>query len=311
MGTLLPNSQGIGEVNDANTTFGTLDLGGASTQIAFYVPSQNMLEGLYKLQLGGQKQWNVYTKSFLQFGVVSARLRHHNSIADAAVASLAKKLGKGTPITPDTKISAVNYCFHSGYTEQVTDTSGRFHVQLNGPSNSDESQLSKCRDSIMPLMQKELDSFCDKVYHGDCSIAGAYQPPIPTGRHGHFIGQSSYKYPWNILMLPKTATLTEFENKAVDVCKFTFAEMMVYYETNNLNNGNADKLSDFLPYYCFLSGYVLTLLEDGYRFDKNQTLTVMDEVNGHKVSTDNLVLILCYINFTFCLGGMGLRCYFI
>lgn len=53
---------------------GTLDLGGASTQIAFFVPSLDIQEGLFKLQLGGQKQWNVYTKSFLQFGIVSARL---------------------------------------------------------------------------------------------------------------------------------------------------------------------------------------------------------------------------------------------
>lgn len=260
MGTLLPNSHGIGEVHDANTTYGTLDLGGASTQIAFYVPSQNMLEGLYKLQLGGQKQWNVYTKSFLQFGVVSARLRHHSLLADIAVAKLAKKLGK-SPITPDMKISAVNYCFHAGYGEPVTDSTGQYQVQLTGPTSSDDLQLQKCRDSILPLMKKDLDSFCNQVYHGDCSVAGAYQPPIPTGKHGHFIGQSSYKYPWNILMLPKTATLFEFENRAVDVCKFSFAEMMVYYETNNLNNGNADKLSDFLPYYCFLSSYVLTLLE--------------------------------------------------
>ena len=52
-------------------TFGTVDLGGSSAQIAFFVPSQDISEGLFKFQLGGQKHWNVYTKSFLQFGWVS------------------------------------------------------------------------------------------------------------------------------------------------------------------------------------------------------------------------------------------------
>jgi Golgi nucleoside diphosphatase len=67
-GTLLQASHGLGEVKGVNTTFGTIDLGGASTQIAFYLPSQDILDGLYKLQIGGQREWNVYTKSFLQFG---------------------------------------------------------------------------------------------------------------------------------------------------------------------------------------------------------------------------------------------------
>ena len=33
-------------------------------------------ENLFRLQIGGQKHWNVYTKSFLSFGHNSARERH-------------------------------------------------------------------------------------------------------------------------------------------------------------------------------------------------------------------------------------------
>lgn len=39
-GTLLLDSQGSGEASPTNGTLGTVDLGGASTQIAFFVPSQ-------------------------------------------------------------------------------------------------------------------------------------------------------------------------------------------------------------------------------------------------------------------------------
>lgn len=57
-----------------------------------------------------------------------------------------------------------------------------------------------------------------------------------------------------------SATLAQFEDKSAALCRFSFAEVMGYYESNSLNAGG-DKLSDFLPYYCFMSGYVLTLLE--------------------------------------------------
>ena len=49
-GTLLPNSAGTGTAS-SNNTWGTIDLGGASLQIAFYVPSQDISENLFKLQI--------------------------------------------------------------------------------------------------------------------------------------------------------------------------------------------------------------------------------------------------------------------
>jgi Golgi nucleoside diphosphatase len=255
MGTLLPNSAGLGEISNVNHTYGTLDLGGASTQIAFYVPSQDIMEGLYKLQIGGQKAWNCYAKSFLTFGVVSARLRHLTILVDDFYSTITSN--NGNVMTN----RAINYCFHSGYSEQVHDSTGARTLEVAGPSSSgDQDQLTKCRISIQPLLEKELSKLCDEVFHGDCSIGGAYQPPIPTGDHGHFIGQSTYKYPWAFLQLPKTATLAQFETQAKRLCAMSFAEMMIYYENAHIDFGN-DKVTDFLPYYCFLSGYVLTLLE--------------------------------------------------
>lgn len=261
MGTLLPNSQGIGEVtDDVNSTYGTLDLGGASTQIAFFVPSQDISEGLYKLQLGGQKQWNVYTKSFLQFGVNSARLRHTQTLVDNHITSIG---GLNTAINSNTRYSVINQCYPSGYSEIAQDSTGTLTVDLTGPPTEHTGQLTACRASLKPLMEREVGKFCDKVYHGDCSIAGAYQPPVPTGEHGHFIGTSSYKYPWSFLQLPKTATLDALAEKSINICAMNLGELNFYYQTNfnSQPGGDMDKLGDQLPYYCFLSSYVLTLLE--------------------------------------------------
>lgn len=255
MGTLLPNSQGIGEVENVNSSYGTLDLGGASTQIAYYVPSQDILEGLYKLQLGGQKSWNVYTKSFLQFGIVSARLRFVNYLVDKYIEAHPEVLAEDT-----SKVKIENPCFHSGYSEVAKDSSGEHSFEMVGPDDPLPNQLVTCRTALVPLLEITTNSFCDRVFHGDCSITGTYQPPLPTGDHGHFIGTSAYVYPWSFLMLPTTASLIELEGRAKEVCQFSFSEVMIYYENHDFTVDN-EKTSGLLPYYCFLSSYVLTLLE--------------------------------------------------
>ena len=47
-------------------------------------PEQDVLANLFKLQIGAAKHWNVYTHSFLYFGLESARLRMFSNLAAAA-----------------------------------------------------------------------------------------------------------------------------------------------------------------------------------------------------------------------------------
>ncbi|CAN0437084.1 unnamed protein product, partial [Ectocarpus sp. 8 AP-2014] len=80
-GELLALSEGVGTaMSSGNMTVGTLDLGGASTQISFFKSDQDILANLFKLQIGAEKHWNVYTHSFLQFGLNSARARMHTKV---------------------------------------------------------------------------------------------------------------------------------------------------------------------------------------------------------------------------------------
>jgi len=74
-GTLIRNSEGYGSVLGPNVTYGMLEMGGASTQIAYFEPHGDVMANLFKLQIGAAKHWNVYVHSFLYFGVNGAYAR--------------------------------------------------------------------------------------------------------------------------------------------------------------------------------------------------------------------------------------------
>ncbi len=272
MGDLIQPLQNQKNIHDSisthTRTYGVLDLGGASTQIAFYVPSQEILEGLYKFQIGGRKHWNIYTKSFLQFGHESIRNRHMKDITTQAIQS---KPNTGIAITP---------CLHSAYSEIYYNAVGQKEVSVSGPNIPSSDQFNKCMAALKPLLQLDLDDFCDWVYDGECGIAGQYQPRIPSQEIMGFIGLSSYQVPWNVFQLPPTATIKEFQEKAMKICSFDFSELVLYYESlPTIDSADASSL----PYYCFFGSYVSILLTKGYGFSTNHTLTVVSEYNGNRV----------------------------
>lgn len=308
-GNLIPESEGLGTVtgNNISQSFGTIDLGGASTQIAFYLPSEDLMEGLYKLQIGGQKHWNVYTKSFLKFGLNSARRRHFEYLAmehlrrmgitgdHAIIAHIAEE----KQVSGNYMVEVDNPCFHQGFSEvafglnAVTSpkyassslldlsmkTSGTasgkpYTLREDDTYSYDLSRFQKCREALIPLMEKDKDDYCDEAYHGECSIGGQYQPAIP--RIQHFMGTSSYKVPWAILRLPQNASLELLRERAIQVCSLDYGQVQQYSKDYNIS-AREEK------YYCFSAVYALVLLEDGYGFWPNASVTVVDTVRGNKV----------------------------
>lgn len=225
----------------------------------------------------------MYTKSFLQFGHVSARIRHVTGIAEDAIDAIVDDRSADVP-------EALNYCFFAGYSERVFPTSpnpydtnknANIGVLISGPPVPAQDQFKRCLDTVNPLLVKYNNEYCNIVYDGQCSINGAYQPSV-SDIHHHFIGTSSYRLPWKILILPDTASLVDYRKRAEFVCSLTFRDALHYYEVNNLNLAD-DKLADLIPNYCFLVTYIYALLTEGYGFKKNQTFTVLDQVRGNKV----------------------------
>ena len=53
---------------------GSMEMGGSSAQISFYKPDQDILAGLFKLQIGTRAHVNLYAHSFLRDAASDTRL---------------------------------------------------------------------------------------------------------------------------------------------------------------------------------------------------------------------------------------------
>jgi GDA1/CD39 (nucleoside phosphatase) family len=71
-GALLSNSEGSGTVLHPETTYGVLEMGGASAQIGFFEPNGDVMANLFKLQIGAAKHWNVVSIVLLTSCVYAA-----------------------------------------------------------------------------------------------------------------------------------------------------------------------------------------------------------------------------------------------
>lgn len=270
--TLFPSIQRPLGNHSQHETYGTVDLGGASTQISFFSPNQDISEGLFKLQVGSQRHWNLYAKSFLKYGHNSARERHFRISAESAINNESPEF--------------VDNCMFAGYSENVSAPAVSYNgseanaiITIRGPEVSHKNQFTLCTESLKELLLKQLNAYCDSVYDGECSMDGFYQPKLPGGRNGHFIASAMYRYPWYFLKMPTTAAIRDFKEKAEGLCAMNYQDVLKY----NSNLNTSVKKDKIVQYYCFLSSYISVLLEYGYGFSENQTLTVVDSVGDHKL----------------------------
>lgn len=172
--------------------------------------------------------------------------------------------------------SSLTFCFHAGYSEYTSyalpssmrrsDRAESARVEIVGPAAPTYDQAQRCRESLRPLMLKDIGDFCRLANNGECSIGGAYQPPIPSAvdPRGKFVGVSSYRYAWEFLQLPRSATLKQFKLRSEHICSLSFGDLLLYFSSNGFNMIRSNDIHEFLPYFCFLSSYVIVLVEGGH-----------------------------------------------
>lgn len=169
--------------------------------------------------------------------------------------------------------SSLTFCFHAGYSEYASyplpneirsnERPENIRVEIVGPAAPTYDQAQRCRGSLKPLMLKEIGEFCRVVNNGECSIGDAYQPAIPPASdpRGRFIGVSSYRYAWEFLQLPKSSTVMQLKLKSEYICSLSFGDLLLYFSSRGFNLIRTNDIHEFLPYFCFLSSYLVVLVE--------------------------------------------------
>lgn len=178
-------------------------------------------------------------------------------------------------ITPDGAVETWDY------TEKYPSGNGNYAATLynDGRSGLDpKDEAMQCLDMTKDLLHLDKNAWCNFSHKGDCSMAGVYQPKLPSmdsDSFGEFIAFSNYHHVWKFLHLPERATIQELYDATKHACSLDQEELVTYargkFEQPELNT------------YCFRSAYVFQLLHNGYGFRMEDSIRVSKVINGQKV----------------------------
>ena len=281
-GDMLAESEGSGTVTSPRQTYGALDLGGASTQISFYEQNEDIMANIFKLQIGQGKHWNVYTHSYLFYGINEATNRFEARLAHGKSASDRLVEGVYNPCLPGGSSRTIRTNIHEDengmetwdYDPNSALQNGFYQAILKNEEKA--SNYERCNSLVRELLHMEQNAWCNFDHKGDCSFAGVYQPKLPaqSEQFGEFLAFSNYVRVWDFLDLPERASIKQLENATKYACS------MSKEETLDFNNGRID--TNTAEQYCFRSVYAMNLLK-GYGFQDQDYITAKKVINGHKV----------------------------
>ncbi|NWY18681.1 ENTP8 diphosphohydrolase, partial [Aphelocoma coerulescens] len=229
---------------EAANIFGALDLGGASTQISFMPEGSAMSQNeASEFTLYGYS-YNIYTHSYLCYG--------QNEML--------KRLAKELIVSfPSTRVH--HPCYPKGYNETVSLSS--FHAS---PCTEGSDPRLPLGDSSVTLEGRGNASGClaalRKLFNfsacgqsQDCTFDGVYQPPL----RGQFIAFAGFYYTFSFLNLTHQQSLSDVNTTILAFCRRNWAELVQSFPQDR----------KYLPTYCSVAIYILTLLLDGFKFNEH------------------------------------------
>lgn len=280
-----------------HTTYGLLDMGGASTQVVFLPNSTESTEhknNLYKISLNGipelakdlkestaignysvpaKNVFDVFSDSFLGFGMFQAHNRYRKFLVDdyRKLHDIADDVYRfRTPISDP--------CLPKGFTTKDV-------INLHSLDFIGESNLQKCLKSIFPVLYNATHPTGTDGFNGDCQqltetsrvSSCLLNDLIPSFDFdvNHFIGVSGY---WDAIdKLLATQDLSARDDdkekydykviykKTQEICSQPLNELLKL----NLLRKQKDKLSEEdLSELCFKSSWILNFLHVGLGFPR-------------------------------------------
>jgi Golgi nucleoside diphosphatase len=275
-GVLIDQSEGNGVANNPQLTYGMLEMGGASTQIANFQNDGDMMANLFKLQLGGTRHWNVYVHSYLYTGINGAWSRIN--------AHAHWKSNDLNPCLPIGKELEFTSWVHINEKNQFLPRSDPKSTQYTAMmvNNATEYDHEACSLATYALLRKETnEEWCDFQMDGNCGFAGIYQPPMPKVNkpEDEFVATSNFVEVYEFLDLGETATIRKIGDVTKAVCKLNWEELKEY----NSNLASPIDEEAVLAQFCFRSMFVYQMLRNGWEFGDDYELTAVDVINGQKM----------------------------
>ncbi|KAI4871219.1 hypothetical protein NFI96_003484 [Prochilodus magdalenae] len=242
-------------------TVGSLDLGGASTQIAFTAPDDATGKDLIRVSLYGY-EYNIYTHSFLCFGKNEAEKR---VLAQLVQISSNRGLISHPCYPADYSITMpASDIFESECTKSKKPTSYNPKRNITFIGQSDPAG---CKNLV-----KRIFDFRSCQGKENCSFEGVYQPPVT----GDFMAYAGFFYTAWALNVKGSNSLEKFNSTMWSFCSKDWETL----------KGKHNITEKHLKSYCYSANYVHTILADGYKFkaDNWENLNFQKEVNQTSIA---------------------------
>lgn len=235
--------------SSTGSTYGFLDMGGASTQIAFEpndVQRVKHADNLTALRLrlldGTDVDHSVFVTTWLGYGTNQARDRYMKSLIDEEVSHHKVQPSASDPvIVKDSCLptSLVLASGHSGYSVQGT------------------GDFRDCMSRLSPLLNKNAPCLDEP-----CLFDGKHVPPIDFSVN-HFIGISEYWYStqdvWSLS--GGVYDFVEFEKKAIEYCSREWEDIVHDHKEGQRWPSHVE-LSR-LQTQCFKAAWIVNILHEG------------------------------------------------
>lgn len=266
------------EHGNGHHTYGFLDMGGASAQIAFAPNSTEAEKHANDLKLlrlrkvnGEPLEYGVFTTTWLGFGVNEARRRYIDHLLDASPEEHEVPdpcLPKGLLIKP------------TGEEIEL----GSSEANAKQPHLIGTGKFAECLRSTYPLLEK--DKKCDDY---PCLLNGVHTPAIDFDVN-HFVGVSEYWHTTHEIFAmahdDKAYDFESYQKQVTELCSRRWDDIEADVAKQKWGHKVDDKTVEEV---CFKASWLINMLHDGIGVPRVGLEKGHETWTGHANKTNDLV----------------------
>lgn len=243
-----PQGEGLGPDQGHHHTYGFLDMGGASAQIAFAPNSTEAEKHADDLKLvrmrhldGSPAEYKVFTTTWLGFGANKARERFVESLLD--------QYGDANEL-PDP-------CLPTGLRTTLDGNPVDDAESSNGQTLVGTGKFDECLRLTYPLLEKNAP--CDDE---PCLLNGQHVPAIDFNVN-HFIGVSEYWHTTHGVFGGKDNTydLETYQQSVMDYCSRVWSDIEA--DVLEKRKKSPERKAEDARDACFKASWLINMLYDG------------------------------------------------